>query len=48
MSDHPGGIYRLAGIWRRDAPPGPAASWLLEQFETLGSEDQIPDGIPDI
>jgi DNA-binding transcriptional LysR family regulator len=48
MSDHPGGIYRLAGIWRRDAPPGPAASWLLEQFGTLGSEDQIPDGIPDI
>jgi DNA-binding transcriptional LysR family regulator len=48
MSDHPGGIYRLAGIWRRDVPPGPAASWLLKQFETLGNEDQVPDGIPDI
>ena len=24
MPDHPGGTYRFAGIWRRDAPPGPA------------------------
>lgn len=32
MPDHPGGIYRFSGIWRRDTPPGPAASWLLAQF----------------
>jgi len=32
MPDHPGGDYQLFGIWRRDEPPGPAASWLLHQF----------------
>jgi DNA-binding transcriptional LysR family regulator len=32
MPDNPGGNYRFAGIWRRDCPPGPAASWLLKQF----------------
>jgi DNA-binding transcriptional LysR family regulator len=48
MRDHPGGTYRLAGIWRRDVPPGPAASWLLNQFETLGAEDEIPPNLPDI
>jgi DNA-binding transcriptional LysR family regulator len=48
MRDHPGGTYRLAGIWRRDAPPGPAASWLLNQFEVLGAKDEIPCDLPDI
>jgi DNA-binding transcriptional LysR family regulator len=48
MRDHPGGTYRLAGIWRRDAPPGPAASWLLNQFEVLGAGDEIPPDLPDI
>lgn len=32
IPDHPGETYRFAGIWRRDTPPGPAASWLLEQL----------------
>jgi DNA-binding transcriptional LysR family regulator len=32
MPDQPGLSYPLAGIWRRDTPPGPAASWLLQQF----------------
>lgn len=32
MPDHPGGDYQMYGIWRRDTPPGPAASWLLNQF----------------
>ncbi len=40
MPDHPGGIYRLAGIWRSDTPPGPAASWLLEQFARCPSGEQ--------
>jgi DNA-binding transcriptional LysR family regulator len=48
MPDHPGGTYRFAGIWRRDAPPGPAASWLLEQFVLLGAEDRELEGMGDI
>ena len=35
MPDHPGGTYRLGAIWRRDRPPGPAASWLLQQFAAV-------------
>jgi len=48
MPDHPGGTYRFAGIWRRDTPPGPAASWLLEQFVALGAHDLERAGIGDI
>ncbi|HKY80581.1 MAG TPA: LysR family transcriptional regulator [Sphingobium sp.] len=48
MPDHPGGTYRFSGIWRRDTPPGPAASWLLEQFVTLGQDDREMDGLSDI
>ncbi|WP_176593701.1 LysR family transcriptional regulator [Sphingobium sp. EM0848] len=48
MPDHPGGTYRFAGIWRRDIPPGPAASWLLDQFVALGAGDRELDGMGDI
>jgi DNA-binding transcriptional LysR family regulator len=48
MPDHPGGTYRFAGIWRRDTPPGPAASWLLDQFVTLGQTDRELDGMGDV
>ncbi|WP_157220320.1 LysR family transcriptional regulator [Flavisphingomonas formosensis] len=48
MPDHPGGTYRFAGVWRRDTPPGPAASWLLDQFVTLGADDQELEGMGDI
>jgi hypothetical protein len=48
MTDHPGGIYRFAGIWRRDVPPGPAASWLLEQFGAAVDGDESNSGLPDI
>jgi DNA-binding transcriptional LysR family regulator len=48
MPDHPGGIYRFAGIWRRDTPPGPAASWLLDQFVALGARDNDDTGLGDI
>lgn len=48
MPDHPGGIYRFAGIWRRDAPPGPAASWLIDQFVALGQQDREEAGLTDI
>lgn len=34
LRDNPAGSYRFSGIWRRDTPPGPAAAWLLNQFET--------------
>lgn len=48
MPDHPGGTYRFSGIWRRDTPPGPAASWLLEQFVALGQDDREADGMSDV
>ncbi|GGE52424.1 LysR family transcriptional regulator [Agaricicola taiwanensis] len=48
MPDHPGGTYRFAGVWRRDAPPGPAASWLLDQFVALGRDDVEEVGLIDI
>ncbi|WP_311268046.1 LysR family transcriptional regulator [Sphingobium sp. WCS2017Hpa-17] len=48
MPDHSGGTYRFSGIWRRDTPPGPAASWLLDQFVGLGREDIEPDGMSDV
>ena len=34
MPDHPGTNYPFAGIWRTDAPPGPAATWLLQRLAT--------------
>ena len=35
ICDLPGGAYPLSGIWRRAAPPGPAADWVLKRFEHL-------------
>ncbi|HEX7871753.1 MAG TPA: LysR family transcriptional regulator [Sphingobium sp.] len=48
MPDHVGGTYRFGCIWRRDTPPGPAASWLLEQFVELGRMDVEADGLGDV
>jgi DNA-binding transcriptional LysR family regulator len=48
MPDHSGGTYRFAGAWRRDAPPGPAASWLLDQFVQHGRTDVELSGLSDI
>lgn len=48
MPDHPGGIYRFAGVWRRDTPPGPAASWLLDQFVRIGRNDVEENGLGDV
>ncbi|MFD1952135.1 LysR family transcriptional regulator [Sphingomonas arantia] len=49
MPESPGGIYRFAGVWRRDTPPGPAASWLLDRFLTLGAADDAEEiGLTDI
>ncbi|QXQ04992.1 LysR family transcriptional regulator [Sphingosinicellaceae bacterium] len=48
MPDHPGGIYRFAGIWRRDVPPGPAASWLLQQFVDIGAGDDDFEALGDV
>ena len=39
MPDAVGGSYGFAGIWRRDTPTGPAASWLLDQFVKSGSDE---------
>ncbi|MFK0685743.1 LysR family transcriptional regulator [Ochrobactrum sp. BD67] len=48
MPDYKGGIYRFGGIWPRDAPPGPAASWLLDRFVALGANDIEEEGFADI
>lgn len=48
IPDHPGGTYRFNAIWRRDAPPGPAAAWLLDQFIAIGAADQEEDGLADV
>ncbi|MPS70814.1 MAG: LysR family transcriptional regulator [Novosphingobium sp.] len=48
MPDHPGGIYRFGGIWRRDVPPGPAAAWLLDRFVAQCELDNTFNELPDI
>ncbi len=48
MPDHAGGMYRFAGVWRRDLPPGPAASWLLQQFVDQGAQDQDLPGLGEV
>ena len=48
LPDHPGVNYRFCGIWRRDAPPGPAARWLLDQFVAEGSGDAAEDAPGDL
>lgn len=48
MPDHPGGTYRFSGVWRRDTMPGPAASWLLDQFVALGKDDVVQGGLVDL
>lgn len=46
LPDDTGGTYRFSGIWRRDEPPGPAASWLLQQFIDEGANDDA--SAPDV
>ncbi len=48
MPDHVGGIYRFSSIWRRDTPPGPAASWLMDQFVSAGKGDRDQEGLGDV
>ena len=48
MPDHPGGLYRFACVWRRDVPPGPAATWLMQQFIERGAGDNGSAGLADI
>jgi DNA-binding transcriptional LysR family regulator len=47
MPDDPGGTYRFSTIHRDDAPPGPAASWLMQRFIDLGADDG-GDGLADV
>jgi DNA-binding transcriptional LysR family regulator len=47
MPDQPGGNYRFSAIWRRDTPPGPAATWLLGQFRDC-REEPGATGLPDL
>ena len=46
LPDNPGGRYRFSAVWRSDTPPGPAASWLLDQF--VAGADEAHDGVPDV
>lgn len=48
LPDDPGGTYRFSAIHRRDAPPGPAASWLLARFVASGAGDRQSAGPPDV
>lgn len=48
MPDPTGGNYRFSGIWRRDTPPGPAATWLLDQFVAYGQNDAEDESLTDI
>lgn len=48
MPDDIGGTYRFHGIYRPDAPPGPAAAWLLEQFVAGGTEAPPLPGFVDV
>ena len=48
MPDYPGGMYCLSAIYRRDTPPGPAASWLLQQFVDRGARDTDAIGLADV
>ncbi len=48
MPDQPAGAYRFFGIWRRDTPPGPGATWLLDHFSTLGRRDEVQNTMPDL
>ncbi|MET3709383.1 DNA-binding transcriptional LysR family regulator [Sphingomonas trueperi] len=45
MPESPGGMYRFGAIWRRDVPPGPAASWLRARFVDVGREDVDLEGL---
>lgn len=40
MPDETSVTYPLSVIYRSDAPPGPAASWLLQRFVAVGRERQ--------
>ncbi len=42
MPDHPGVDYPLAGIYRSDTPPGPAASWLLQRLAQQAADQALP------
>jgi DNA-binding transcriptional LysR family regulator len=48
MPESPGGMYRFGAIWRRDAPPGPAASWLRGRFVDVGRNDRDLDGLGEV
>ncbi|RSV40858.1 LysR family transcriptional regulator [Sphingomonas sp. ABOLE] len=45
MPESPGGMYRFGAIWRRDVPPGPAASWLRARFVEVGRGDVDLEGL---
>ncbi|WP_347304454.1 LysR family transcriptional regulator [Croceibacterium sp. TMG7-5b_MA50] len=48
MPDDPGGTYRFHAISRRDRPPGPGGTWLVEQMVALGLEDRPLPGAADL
>jgi DNA-binding transcriptional LysR family regulator len=47
LPEQPGKDYALVALWRRDTPPGPAATWLLDAlpglFASCPPEDRVTD-----
>lgn len=48
MADDIGGTYRFHAIYRPDAPPGPAARWLLDRFVADAAGHRPFPALPDL
>jgi hypothetical protein len=48
MPEAPGGRYGFFAISRSDTPPGPAASWLLDQFTDPAQWDHDAIGFANV
>jgi DNA-binding transcriptional LysR family regulator len=47
LPDARGGAYGLEAIYRTDAPPGPAAAWLIARFQSQASVPEMVGITPD-
>jgi DNA-binding transcriptional LysR family regulator len=44
LPDAKAGVYRFDAIYRTDAPPGPAAAWLIARLKAQASSQAAIDG----
>lgn len=42
LPEGPPAPYGISALWRRDQPPGPAASWALERFAGVVGQQDLP------